>query len=231
MLNEDSEETRRPLQRQTLQRLLTAVPAAPAGRKAELLLAADRVATVVPEVHRGDQNIYHRADTIAGFQLNYRYSALGGEWAYQHDLLRQVFRDYRNTEWGDAAFLLLERTGWDTSGTCEAGPDQFRQVITHGEEFLTDHPSGPLRLEVALALGQAYETWWSLSRAGPNNDYVQPENYREAAEAARQKAIRLYEQVAASEPASLESTYARRELPRLKLSLDTVQRRYFCVYD
>jgi hypothetical protein len=32
-------------------------------------------------------------------------------------------------------------------------------------------------------------------------------------------------------PVSLEAALARRELPRLKLNLDTVQRRYFCVYD
>src|SRR5579863_1970940 len=70
---------------------------------------------------------------------------------------------------------------------------------------------------VSLAVGQAYETWWSLSRAGPNNDYVQPENYRTGAETARQNAIRIYEQVTSLAPASLEAAYAKRELPCLKL--------------
>jgi hypothetical protein len=231
LLSEEPGEERRPLQRQTLQQLLAAASVAPAARKAELLLAADRVASLRPDVQRGDQSIFQRAQTIAGFQLNERYSELGGAWAYQHDLLRQVWRDYKNTEWGDAAFLLLERTGWDTSGMCEAGSDQFGEVIAHGEEFLANHPAGPNRLEVILAVGQAYETWWSLSRAGPNNDYVEPEKYRQGAEAARVKAIKIYEQVAALEPASLEAVFAKRELPRLKLSLDTVQRLYFCVYD
>lgn len=231
LLSEEPGEERRPLQSQTLQQLLAAASSAPAGRKPELLLAADRVAGALSDNQRGDQSIFHRTQTIAGFELNYRYDELGGGWAYQRDLLRRVWSDYRTTEWGDAAFLLLERTGWDTSGSCEAGSDQFREVIAHGEAFLADHPSGPLRLEVTLAIAQAYETWWSLSRAGPNNDYVQPENYREGAEAARQKAIGLCEQVARLAPASLEAALARRELPRLKLSLDTVQRRYFCVYD
>ena len=231
LLSEEPGEDRRPLQRQTLQQMLGAASAAPAARKAELLLAADRVASLLPDVQRGDQNIYQRSQTIAGFQLNERYVELGGAWAYQHDLLRQVWRDYKNIEWGDAAFLLLERMGWDTSGMCEAGSDQFREVIAHGEEFLDNHPTGPHRLEVILAVGQSYETWWSLSRAGPNTDYVEPEKYRQGAEAARGKAIKIYEQVAALEPASLEAASARRELPRLRLSLDTVQRRYFCVYD
>ncbi len=82
-----------------------------------------------------------------------------------------------------------------------------------------------------LASAQAYETWWSLSRATPKDDYVQPEKYREGAEAARKRAIGIYEQVATSAPQSLESAYARRQLPRLKLGLDTAQRRYFCIYD
>ena len=231
LLSEEPGESRRPLQRQTLEQLLAAARAAPAGRKAELLLAADRVSSLLPDLQRGDQNIYRRELTIAGFPLNYRYNELGAVWAYQRDLLRQVWRDHKNTEWGDAAFLLLERTGWDTSGTCEPGSDQFRQVIAHGEEFIATHPSGAPRLEVLLAVGQAYETWWSLSRAGPNNDYVQPKNYREGAATARQKAITLYERVIGLGPVSLEAALARRELPRLKLNLDTVQRRYFCVYD
>jgi len=231
LLSEEPGEERRPLQRQTLQQLLAAASAAPAARKAELLLAADRVANLLADVQRGDQSIFQRAQTIAGFQLNERYSELGGAWAYQHDLLRQVWRDYKNTEWGDAAFLLQERMGWDTSGMCESTSDQFREVIAHGEEFLANHPAGPHRLEVILAVGQAYETWWSLSRAGPNNDYVEPEKYRQGADAARVKAIKIYEQVATLAPTSLEAVFAKRELPRLKLSLDTVQRRYFCVYD
>ena len=226
LLAEEADATQRPLQVQTLQQLLAA-----AGRKPELLLAADRVASVLSETERGDQSVYHRTQTLAGFELNYQYDALGSGWAYQHDLLQQVWRDYRDTEWGDTAFLLLERTGWDTSGMCEPGSDQFREVITHGEKFLADHSSGPLRPEVMLAVGEAYETWWSLSRAGPNNDYVQPENYRAGAETARQKAISMYEQVVKVAPAGLEAGYARRQLPRLKLSLDTLQRRYFCVYD
>jgi hypothetical protein len=82
-----------------------------------------------------------------------------------------------------------------------------------------------------LATGQAYETWWSLSHATPKDDYVQPEKYREGRETALKRAIGIYEQVATLAPQSLEAAYARRQLPRLKLGLDTMQRRFFCVYD
>jgi len=69
--------------------------------------------------------------------------------------------------------VLLAWMGWDGSGICEAGSDQFREVIAQGEKFLADHPSSPHRLDVTLAMGTAYETWWSLSRAKAGDDYVE----------------------------------------------------------
>ena len=231
LLAEESDEKRRPLQRQTLEQLLAAVPAASFHRKPELLLAADRIASLIPEAQTGDPASNHRTQTIAGFQLSYLYSPLAAIWPYQHDLLERVWRDYAKTEWGDLAFLLYERMGWDPGGTCAQGSDQFRAVITHGEKFLADHPSGPQHLEVLLAVGTAFETWWSLSRARANDDYVQPEKYRPAAHAARIRAIHIYAQVAGEAPQSPEAAYARRQLPRLKLALDTAQRRFYCIYD
>jgi len=112
--------------------------------------------------------------------------------------------------------------GWDSSGMCDAGSDQFRTVIAHGEKFLAEHPSSPHRLDVTLALAMAYENWWSLSRARPGDDYVEPARYHDGAEAARQKAIGIYEQIAKMAADSPEATYARRCLPRLKLGVDII---------
>jgi hypothetical protein len=55
-----------------------------------------------------------------------------------------------------------------------------------------------------------------------------PTNYQEDAETARQKAIQLYERLLQSASQSEEAAYARRVLPRLKLGVDTGQRRYYC---
>jgi hypothetical protein len=92
---------------------------------------------------------------------------------------------------------------------------------------------------VQLAVAQAYETWWSLSQApGPGEDLTEaeeaepdanPQQYQEGAEAARQQAIAGYEQLLQTAPQSDYAAYARRVLPRLKLGIDTGQRRFYCV--
>ncbi len=219
------------MRHETLQALLTAAAAGSGDRKAELLLAADRVAALIPEGQTGDPAERQRSETMAGFALHYTYSPLGGGWEYQHDLLRQVWRDYPNSAWGGEAFLLLEWTGWDSSGTCAAGSDQFRTVIANGEKFLAEHPSSPHGLNVTLAVGTAYENWWSLSLSRPGDDYVEAAKYRDGAEAARQKAMGIYQQIAKMAPDSPEAIYARRRLPRLKLGIDTAQRAFYCIYD
>jgi hypothetical protein len=63
------------------------------------------------------------------------------------------------------------------------------------------------------------------------DDYVEAAKYRDGAEAAKRKAISIYEQIANLAPDSPEAAYARRRLPRLKLGIDTAQRAFYCIYD
>jgi hypothetical protein len=119
---------------------------------------------------------------------------------------------------------------------CIAGSDQFRAVIQEGVPFLEQHPNSPHQLDVQLTVAQAYETWWSLSQPQPTveDDYserVEPQKYQEGAEAARQKAIAYYERLLQAAPQSDHAVYARRQLPRLKLGIDTGQRRFHCFYE
>jgi hypothetical protein len=224
-------ETKRTLQQQTLGQLLRAASTAGPERKAELLIAADRVANLLPDTRTPDPGSNERTENIAGFALHYRWSPLAAEWEYQHDLLRQVWREHPSTEWGAEAFLMLESIGWDTSAVCGKGTDQFRTVIGLGEKFLAEHPTNPRRVQVVFEIAQAYETWWSLSRAPSTDDYAQAENYRAGAGAARNKATAMYQLVLELTPQSPEAAYARRQLPRLKLGIDTGQRRFYCIYD
>jgi hypothetical protein len=103
-------------------------------------------------------------------------------------------------------------------------------VIPKATEFLDRRQGSPYRLDVRFALAQAYETWWSLSKAAPDA-YVDPPLYAEGAEQARKSATDLYEEIASKAPESPLASYARRRLPRLKLRLDTQQRTFFCIYD
>jgi hypothetical protein len=117
---------------------------------------------------------------------------------------------------------------------CGAGTDSFRTVIQRGLEFEKTHRNSEYLPDVQIAAAQACETWWSLSRAPTGEEVsevdadVQPVNYQEGGEAARQKAIALYESFLQTAPQSDYSAYARRVLPRLKLGVDTGQRRYYC---
>lgn len=100
---------------------------------------------------------------------------------------------------------------------CIPGQETYQEVITSGERFLAEHPKGRRRLEAAFLVAQAYETQWSLSQASG-----------EGAEGARQAAIRYYGEVMAAKSDEPKALYARRRLPRLKLGIDTNQRRFFC---
>jgi hypothetical protein len=173
---------------------------------------------------------------LATFDIRYE-RASEEPWSYTGDLWQRVWTDYRETDWGQRAFLLLLSHGWDTGVDCAAGRDQFRQIIQQGVPFMQKHPNSPYRLDAQLAVAQAYETWRSLGQAAtPGQDpaaeegsVVNPQQYQEGAETSRQKAIASYEQLLQTSPQSDHAAYARRQLPRLKLGLDSGQRRFYCI--
>ncbi len=113
------------------------------------------------------------------------------------------------------------------------------EVIRHGEEFVAERADSQHRLDVMFAVAQAYETWWSLSQASqcePGQThgcdiYVNSTKYQQGSAYARDKAIAYYEEVLRVAPASILAAYVRLRLPRLKLGIDTNQRRFFCIYD
>ena len=220
-----------------LLKLLTSAKTSGADRKPVLIMAADRMARRLPWVvkndksHEGDWNEWRKQ--LAKHGVIYAENAMnsvddfGG---YTGALLTRVWSEFGDTAWGERAFLVLQRQGWDTSEDCSAGSDQFRNVVQRGLEFQQTHPHSGSLPEVELTVAQAYETWWSLSQAPPGEEDsdVVPANYQEDAETARQKAIQVYERLLQSASQSEEAAYARRVLPRLKLGVDTGQRRYYC---
>ena len=217
--------------RTTLMCLLKTAELSSPDRRSALLLAADRLADRAHADETFSSGSGQIRERIAGYELGYIWNYLGNNWAYTHDLLWRVWQDYGGTEWGELAFILLLNLGWNTSVDCSKGSDLFREVIRRGEEFLTEHPKSSYRLDVFFVLAQAYETGWSASQASIQDSYVDRHQYQEGASAARDKAISYYEKVLQLAPAGYEADYARLRLPRLKLGLDTNQRRFFCIYD
>ena len=215
----------------TLQSLLERAATAPSERRPALLLAADRLAGRWDVAKPPTEGVGEIRRQFGPYQLYYAWNHLGNNWVYGGDLRRRVLRDFPDTEWGEFAFILFMSVGWDDTIGCGKGSDQFREIIKRGEEFLTRHPHTSLKVDIAFMLAQAYETWWSASQASIQDSYVDRFRYHKGSAAALQKAITYYEKILKDAPESCEAGYAGWHLPRLKLGLDTGQRRFYCIYD
>ena len=200
-----------------------------------LLLLADRLTDRVAR-----WTWYHPVDTLSTVQvlteldaqgLELSWSPLGDAYHNPGMFLRQLWRTYPNTQAGVVTFTHLQRAGWDMSGVCAEGSDQFREVIRRGEEFLNERASEPPDVGVILTLALAYETWWSLSRASEEDVYVIAADYARGADDARRAAIRYYERVLASTVGPEVRAYAQEHVALLRLSVDPSQRAYYCIYD
>jgi len=223
-----------------LMRLLESAKTSTSDQQPLMLWAADRLAERLPSVIADDKSL--NADwtqwrtQLAPFGVSYAPSPdEDGTMAYTGGVLKRIWTDYGQSDWGERAFLVLQSHGWDMGPACAGGSDQFRAVIQHGLPFMEQHPKSPYQLDVQLTLAQGYETWWSLSQAvAPTGDEygeaVEPQKYQQGAEEARQKAIAYYERLLQTAPQSDHAAYARRVLPRLKLGIDTGQRRFYCIY-
>jgi tetratricopeptide (TPR) repeat protein len=199
--------------------------------KPMVLLLADRLAAMLGAAWDPRSQPLERDFTAGPFLFGYHYDQLGATWVYDHALARQVYRDYPNTPAGEWAFLTLEKLGWNTSVGCPGDPATFRSVIAESGRFFERHRRSPYRLDFLFDLAQAYETWWALSQARADDEYVVAANYAPGADDARKRAIELYQQILREAPNSDFAAYAKPTLARLQSKLDTGQRQYYCIYD
>lgn len=195
------------------------------------LLIADRLAMLLGYSWGSQAPPPQRNFTAGPFLFAYQYDQLGATWVYDHALARMVYRDYPDTPAGEWAFLTLEKLGWNTGVGCLGDPATFRSVIAESGRFFDRHRNSHYRIDFLFDLAQAYETWWSLSQARPDDDYVVAANYTSGAETARLRAIELYQQIAREAPKSDFAAYAKPTLARLQSKRDTGQRQYYCIYD
>ena len=214
--------------------LIDAVENEQADQRPAILLAADLVANEIWCPSENKEQCNQLRSQFAQHKLTLEYSELGGGFYYQRDLLWRVWQQYPETEWGERAFVVLLELGWDTSGTCAKGSEQFREMIRQGESFLQQRPTSPHRAVILLLVGQAYATWWSLSNEtadSPMADYADPKRYNEGAQQARLKAIGYFEQVAQLAPETKFAEYAHLILPALRNQQIQTAYKFFCVYD
>lgn len=136
------------------------------------------------------------APDLSGFEqlgISYFYYGPDGEWILSKDPvdLVQLATKHQDSRWGREAFLMMTRLGW-SHGACQEGPDQFREVIKHGEPFLKKYPASEVSDRVRLELANAYATWWNLAQRAQSS-IRRPDPYKAGAERAKQRAVALYQ--------------------------------------
>jgi hypothetical protein len=217
------------------------------SQRAALLVAADELAQrlgtllVARVVKDGSEHLTEAPDAdsvreeLAPYGIRYgRIGHYSGVLEHNRGLLQRAWAEFPSTSWGQRAFLVLQTQSCDaaTQFGCQ-GLNCFREIIRRGEEFLLRYPQTPFRKEQLHLLAQAYQTWWSLSNAPADDLTVDGADVgdKQAASRARVRAIELYEDLIHIAPQSPEAEWGRLRLPRLKLSLDTGERSFYCYSD
>lgn len=149
---------------------------------------------------------------------------------------------FTHTPWGQKGFIDLLNSPVESDYRKEsvfpdlAAHNCFAEVVVQQiPRFLNENPDTPFRLEARYSLALAYDTLWCLSTMpdaqldalGLDFTVVRSGYFAQQGPAARDNAIRLYQEIAREYPASLEAKYIYYVLPPLQASKDTGARYYF----
>lgn len=164
---------------------------------------------------------------IFALGVEMRVSPFDSDVWYGHDAFSEDVRRRRpGTRWGQLAFLSRLSGGW----TDFPSGDQYRHVVTQGTEWLKQHPGSPLAVAVMSHVARAYETWWSLSLAPPDEELVSASEHTAGAADARLQAIKWHERILRDAPTSAEAVHAWRVLILIRVGVDTGERLFYAVY-
>jgi hypothetical protein len=167
--------------------------------------------------------------------LTYTYSELGRAYGYGETCLLNLLAEYPDSYWCQFAFLELLMIGFDTSGTCRNGQDQWTVVLKEGNAFLEKYPDSPFAPDIRFYLGKAAETLFNLGAVEdhPARDTygLSISQYADKREESRKKAIEYYEKVLQSSRKEIYADHLKYILPRLRADFGTGCDYYFCFYD
>jgi hypothetical protein len=145
--------------------------------------------------------------------------------AFNSNFGKLLSEKYLHDRWGRQAYLESlrdHRGGYD----CETGVERAQEAVAIGEEFLARYPETETSDGVRLALAEACETWWSLSKSGRESGYdVDNEAAKPGAGKALERALALYRHLAKKSGASL---WVKDKIFRLERDMDTFERSYVC---
>jgi hypothetical protein len=208
---------------------LTAARSQPAGQQAVALLAADRVLDFLGhnDVHVGEAARVQ----MKGLGADYVHDEMAGGDVYSHGLLKQAKALAPPGPAADEVLLFQMERGFDETGACSAGEEEFSQVIQQGESLLASARALPTSTLSSLhfMVGDAYATIVWL--ATTDSEYHDPKKYQQAAESARAKALEHYRAAFKREHGTGRAQKTWKEAWRLAVGLPPTTGRYFCVYD
>lgn len=214
-----------------LGRWLAAANAQSAGRRAAGLFVADQVlgrSLCAYGLCEGPDSARFRPLRALG--AKFEYSPLGGGWVFAHNWLQDILTLGFDGPVSNAAFLLMLENGFDTSGTCRAGGDNFRTVITKGEAWLARHPQHPYSRTVHFLVAEAYGDVVALAH-GALAEYADSSQFREEAPAATAKALEHYRLAITPGDTTRVARGAWRQAWWLMAGLPPRTTRFVCIYD
>jgi len=208
---------------------LTVAEAGSADQRAVALLAADRVLGFLgPGVPAGEAA---RAE-MKSLGVDYVHDELAGVDVYTHGLLKKAKAVAPPGPSADEVLLFQMERGFDETGMCSGGVEEFSQVIQQGESLLAGGralPSSTLS-SLHFMVDDAYGTivWLAKTTA---SEYHDSKKYQQMAESARAKALEHYRAAFNLEHGTARAQKAWKEAWRLAAGLPPTYGRYFCVYD
>jgi hypothetical protein len=211
----------------------------PAPRRAAAMVACDRVVAIGEQTGILDETATGPAGKVPGKPINVKrlerigakfdYSKRAGKWYYAMTFAQRARELDPDGRSGDLGYLAMAERGFDTSSTCERGPEQFRSVIGQATPLLAGKPDPDIALRVHLLVGDAYATVVALAGA-PHNAFFDPAKYAHEAASARENAIAQYRAALAIDRGGALGAAAWDKAWRLLAGLPPMSIRFFCVY-
>ena len=209
---------------------LTAARSQPAAQQVPPLLAADRVLDFVG--HNGVSIGDAARAAMKTLGIDYVHDELAGADVYKHGLLKQAKALAPPGPASDQVLLAQMARGFDETGMCSAGAEEFSPVIREGESRLAGARTLPSSTLASLhfMVGDAYATIVWLAETN-DDGYHDPKQYAPRAESARIQALEHYRAALQLEHGTPRSHKAWKEAWRLSAGLPPTAPRYFCIYD
>jgi hypothetical protein len=223
-------------------RLLRESSGWPAPRRAAAMVACDRVIAIGEQTGILDETATRTSgngSAAPGKPANvtrlervgakFDYSKRADKWYYAMTFARRAREIDPDGRAGGLGYLAMAERGFDTSSTCERGPEQFRRVIAESTPLLAGKPAADVALRVHLLVGDAYATVVALADAPPN-DFFNPAKYAPEAASAREHAVAQYRAALAIDRSGALGAAAWNKAWRLLAGLPPMSIRFFCVY-